>query len=203
MKLIKLNNNHYIIVEDSEIKQGDWIYNPERQPSILECVGKGSLRDWKKVTHSTQPLETVPLYKMPNGELINEIWHDKIKQLSLSEVKELLCMSMDLIKRKDAYLQKVREEVKDYPQHDRIYILGSSDLAFTEGYNQALEDNKDRKYTGEDIKTAFSRYAFASTSNQPYSEDELLNEFRKFIQSIQPKTEWDVKFDDRGKLKLV
>jgi hypothetical protein len=41
------------ITSDEEIKEGNWIFNGERQPSILQCIGKGSLRDWKKIILTT------------------------------------------------------------------------------------------------------------------------------------------------------
>lgn len=44
---------HLYFLSDEEIKEGDWMYNPEREPSILQCVGKGSLRGWKKIISTT------------------------------------------------------------------------------------------------------------------------------------------------------
>ena len=29
MKLVKITDSHYVIVDDSEIEEGDWIYNAE------------------------------------------------------------------------------------------------------------------------------------------------------------------------------
>jgi len=60
-----------------------------------------------------------------------------------------------------------------------------------QGYNQALEDNKEKKYTEEDL-----RKAFFNGGNMKEIE-----EFNSFIQSLQPKTEWEVEIVD-GKLKL-
>lgn len=44
---------HLYFLSDNEIKEGDWIYNKEREPSILQCIGKGSLRNWKKIIATT------------------------------------------------------------------------------------------------------------------------------------------------------
>lgn len=63
------------------------------------------------------------------------------------------------------------------------------------GFNKCLELNKDKLYTEEDLKAAFSFYAFASSSQQPYNEDELVDTFNEFTQSLQPKTEWDIKIE--------
>jgi len=45
-------SNLYILSDD-EIKEGDWMYNEEREPSVLQCIGKGSLRGWKKIIATT------------------------------------------------------------------------------------------------------------------------------------------------------
>lgn len=45
--------SHLYFLSDEEIKEGDWMYNPEREPSILQCVGKGSLRGWEKIIATT------------------------------------------------------------------------------------------------------------------------------------------------------
>ena len=46
-------NQHIYITSSEEIKEGDWIFNGEREPSILQCIGRGSLRDWKKIILTT------------------------------------------------------------------------------------------------------------------------------------------------------
>ena len=58
-KLIK-TDNYLLVVDDSEIKQSDWIYNEEREPSIVQCIGKGSLRGWAKVIFHL-PLNNAPI----------------------------------------------------------------------------------------------------------------------------------------------
>jgi len=40
---------YLLVVDKSEIKEGDWIYNEEREPSVLQCIGNGSLRGWEKI----------------------------------------------------------------------------------------------------------------------------------------------------------
>jgi hypothetical protein len=46
-------NQHIYITSDDEIKEGDWIYNEEREPSVIQCIGKGSLRGWRKIILTT------------------------------------------------------------------------------------------------------------------------------------------------------
>jgi hypothetical protein len=57
--LIK-TDNYLLVVDDSEIKQSDWIYNEEREPSIVQCIGKGSLRGWAKII-AYLPLNGAPV----------------------------------------------------------------------------------------------------------------------------------------------
>jgi hypothetical protein len=46
-------NQHIYITNDEEIKEGDWIFNEEREPSVLQCIGQGSLRGWNKIILTT------------------------------------------------------------------------------------------------------------------------------------------------------
>ena len=88
MRLIKLKNDHYIIVADSEIKEDDWYYweiTKTIQIAKLDSLNRlpknsdGS----KKITHSTQPLEDVGLGKY-------DLRFNKIFALDLDEIKELI-----------------------------------------------------------------------------------------------------------------
>lgn len=59
MKLVKINKIQYVIVDDSEIKEGDWFYNPEKNLAILQSLGGLGNSNWKKIIHSTEPLEHI------------------------------------------------------------------------------------------------------------------------------------------------
>ena len=168
MKLIKLKNDHYIIVDDSEIKEGDWYYweiTKTIQIAKLDSLNRlpknsdGS----KKITHSTQPLLDVPHFA-------------QYGIITLSEVKELIG-EVDI-------WQKFKEIDGSCQKEEYEHWL------FESGYNQAIEDNKDKKYTEEDLR----RY-----NNIMCLHGNVKGE--KYIQSLQPKTEWEVEFID-GKLKL-
>lgn len=81
MKLIKINTDHYVVVDDSEIKEGDYFLSGNN--NILHYAKGYTPEDTndrglncKKITHSTQKL-----YK-------NDFW--AIQELKLSEVKELI-----------------------------------------------------------------------------------------------------------------
>ena len=184
-QLIKLSADHYVIVDDSEIKEGDWCKLGETSlfnggigivnKNVIEDNGKNGMI-FKKITHSTQPLEYTTE---------DHLQWDKIKRLSISEVKELLGEV-------DAWNKSWNWFRENKYRSDFI----AEPSSYEEGYNQALEDNKDRKYTEEDMRIAIR---LATTSKYDhilefYSEEEILK-------SIQPKTKWEVEFID-GKLKL-
>ena len=174
MTLKKLTNDHYIIVDDSEIKEGDWYYHSIWQE--LFCLYKDTMHNKAfelekayKITHSTQPLEWF------GGEII-----------FLSEVKELVGV-VD-VEKKALEISPVELD------EDEFDVNETHRVTWIDGYNQALEDNKEKKYTEEDIKKAIE---FGHTSYTPFADVHYSN----FIQFLQPKTEWNVDFVD-GKLKL-
>jgi len=49
------------------------------------------------------------------------------------------------------------------------------------GFNESEENLNSSSFTKEDLFEAFSHYAFASISNQPYNEEELIEEFEKWF----------------------
>lgn len=182
MKIIKINTDHYVVVDDSEIKEGDWLLDITDN-TIWDChkdMPNSLFPECKKITHSTQPLEY---------DEDNTYTYDKVKYIPLSYIKELIG-EVDVEK-------KAREEGGYDVFRDRII--------YSHGYNQALEDNKEKKYTEEDIVKAIEM-AREGIRVTRISEWETEKEFDyndyQIIQSLQPKTEWEVEIVD-GKLKLV
>jgi hypothetical protein len=60
MKLIKINTDHYVIVDDSEIKEGDFVINIQRNHiyptpvQVIDVEYRNRRNDvFKKITHST------------------------------------------------------------------------------------------------------------------------------------------------------
>ena len=90
MKIIKIKEDHFIIVDDSEIKVNDWYYLP-RTNSAYECKEDPTELNLErsfgvaKITHSTQPIESLTIPGTYNGP----VWN-KIKEIPLSEVKGLI-----------------------------------------------------------------------------------------------------------------
>ena len=173
--LIKIADDHYVVVDDSEIKEDCYALHegPLGEREIVTANGQCKLD--KKITHSTQPLELLS----ENG--LSGMGFSKVRPLNVFEVKELIG-EVDVEKKANDCIAKVKHN-------------GS----FIRGYTQALEDNKDKKYTEEDL-LLFSAELIGKFKLGIIKEVEDVN---TIIQSLQPKTEWEVTFDEQGKLRLV
>ena len=180
MKLIKLNTDHYIIVDDSKIQEGDWLYSFDN--GLIVQANKGSAdtinskslngKGYGKITHSTQP------------ESLGMGWMQSVLPLLLSEVKELIG-EVDVEKMIEVEFNKFQKENPIIPNS----YFNPFKLGVLKGYNQALEDNKEKKYTDEDVIRIVEKSR----------ETGLTAEY--LMMTLQPKTEWEVEFVD-GKLKL-
>jgi hypothetical protein len=179
MKMIKLSEEHYIGVDESEIKEGDFVYSSDggifKRHIDNPCQ---TIFPISKITHSTQPIENL------NGALG---WKD-IDILLLSEVKELLGV-VDVE-------NKAIEWYNGEPKYNSNYV--ADPYSWKEGYNQSLENNKERKYTEEDIRAVFIHGFLLGVDRGEYSIDMENKSLSKYLQL----TEWEVEFID-GKLKLV
>lgn len=86
MKLIKIKEEHYVIVDDSKTKEGDFIADFRLDCRILiskwneEDSIDGFFFDAKKITHSTQPLEPI----------VTDNSFKNYEFISLQEVKEII-----------------------------------------------------------------------------------------------------------------
>jgi hypothetical protein len=79
MELIKIDTYHFVVVDDSEIREGDWVLTKENTIHQVDYVDAYTkINEWKKITHSTQPLNTK----------FND-WFDA-QIITLQEVKELI-----------------------------------------------------------------------------------------------------------------
>ena len=166
MKLIKISTEHYVVVDETIQPVNGYYYD-----SFIKAIRNTSAAEYGEanhcwqITHSTQP--------MPHGA-VREGQITGVTAISLQEVQELI--------------GEVDVEIL-------AANLANPNVCKTtnwiEGYRQALEDNKEKKYTEEDMIQAF---AYGRTL-------EPFDSFEDFIQSLQPKTEWEVEIVD-GKLKL-
>lgn len=197
MKLIKINTDHYIVVDDSKIEIGDWAHSMDGIHQWFGQVLKTELLP-KKITHSTLPLKFLNEVGFTTANLKPD-WSNVI-QLLLSEVKELIG-EVDVEKKA---LKPAIEYIAIYKDANTFDFR----KGYETGYNQALEDNKDKLFTVDDIKKAFEEGVdseFMTLHMETYEQREHYRKTRlnTFIQSLLPKTEWEVEFDENGKLKLV
>jgi hypothetical protein len=225
MKLIKLSTDHYIIVDDSAIKEGDYCidgYGNISQFANLSKFGLGyDKENIKKITHSTKPIEDYGTKELNDSV---KTWL-LIRYLDLSEVKELIsevdveqyAWDNPVLSRKDVYTlfnevfrDKTIEGAYRISASKQIYEFNTKLRELAK--QKALEDNKDRKYTEENVlmilqKTArkYFKEGREYKGNMAIAGDPLhglRSELREYIQSLQPKTEWEVEYDENGKLKL-
>lgn len=192
-KLIKISDTHYIVVDDSEIKEGDWYYLP-RTNSIYQCKEDPTElnleRDFgvSKITHSTQPLERDISYSGSPERPVLGYW--EITQITIPEVEEAI----------NGYsVEKMAEEYGDDDINDDTYF------SFIAGFKAHQELVKNKLFTLEDIKRAYLQGGFDhnSLAKSLHKDIPSFDGVDDYLQHIQGKTEWDIEFDEQGKLKLI
>lgn len=175
-KLIKLSEVHYIIVDDSEPKAGDFVYGGLNGNDIKQ-YGKYFADDWQKITHSTQPLG----FLQEEGITTANLKHDwaNVKKLSLQECEELTQgYSVDSICEKEFHIK--------YPSDETI----RKKALWKDGFNTHKELVGDKLFTIEDIRKGCALYRSGKTIDT-------------IIQQLLPKTEWDIEIDEHDKMKLI
>ena len=179
----KLAEDHYIVVDDSDIKIGDIVAEKlltgKYELFTIQTLNDIDEQTQIKITHSTQP------------ESFGTGWMKSIQPLFLSEVKELLGV-VD-VEKSMWYERNLQNPYSSDSPSNTGFNKG-----FELGYNQAIEDNKDRKYTREDLLDAYT-WGFLEGTERG---DDVTDSVNKFSQALQPKTEWEVEIVD-GKLKLI
>jgi hypothetical protein len=212
MKLIKLKKDHYVIVDDSEITVGDFYlrYNQkimkctEMKLSFNESLKKEEViilsngcgdpyersRSYlKKITHSTEPIEIYE--KDPQWQM----W-DKVTGLNLSDIKEVIG-EVDVINKAMKFSNDPFEGAFD----DNKYHIGK-EIGYIAGYNQSIEDNKEKKYTEEHLIWAIQEaYADGRDEADDVLYQQVEGSVKTILNYLKPKTEWEVEFIN-GKLRL-
>lgn len=207
MELIKINTDYYIIVDDSKIKIDDFYIDDSNtvRCAITEVESYWTHRKhYKKVTHSTKPLEDVTVLVRPDGSDVSETIFDKVKGISLPEVKKItgevdmeeleLKYHQQLIQRREVAKNFRGQVAGNHPDMFTSREMLSMMEGFTDGYTQALEDNKNKQYTEEDMK-----YMFECGRN--YQNNAEIT-FKVSMDFIKDRVKWEVEFVD-GKLKLI
>ena len=200
-KLIKLSELHYIIIDDSEIKNKDYKYCP-LDDVVRIHKQSGQYYDTKefKVTHSTEPLEEVVWWERETRK--SKLGFDKIKLLSLSEVKEAI----------NGYnVQEMAENnSKKAKSTDGI---GGRYLGYIDGFKAHQKLVKDKLFTIDDIFNysqmiceklpQLKKLQTSQSDDYGNNLNIILKIQDKFIQLLLPKIEWEIIFDEQGKIKLI
>lgn len=174
MKLIKLSDTHYIVVNNSEIRKGDWCF---RNEVIEQCSSKmHSFALWgknaKKITHSTEVID---------GDGTGSCFIF-IKQLSLSEVEEAI----------NGYSWKT-----EFNKANLKY--GSEQHSFYLGFKAHEKIVKDKLFNFKQVNDLVNSVLEFMSHNEPSEFDKW---YQRKLQKLLPKTEWDIKFDEQDKIKL-
>lgn len=196
-KLIKVSDDHYIIVDDSEIKEGDWFWTPIKK-SIEQCVKKlliikGGQNDIEqfKITHSTKPLENK----------FSSVIYGGYNPIFLPEVEELI-YGYNVKKMAEQKWPVSMEDFNTEIIDGNAYFRG----IWVMGFNFHRQFTKDKLFTIDDLRNSLLELikdvSCEDGSLLGKSPVEALRWIENHIQTLIPKTEWDIKFE-QGKLKLI
>lgn len=175
MKLIKVQPDYFVVVDNSEIKVGDWYYSSKNVVAKMteEMLDYYTLRNLLdtiiKITHSTKEL-------------------DGVKTLLLPEVKETIG-EVDVEKLAKEY---IGDKISDPFEWVKSLLIAG----YIDGYNQCLQDNKDKIYTESTIRSVV---VASRAYGQSYTNKDVVE---IMLKHIRPRTQWDVKFVD-GELRLI
>jgi hypothetical protein len=175
-KLIKLSDTHYIVVDDSEIKGDICLRYVDGTPFVM-MFDKGIDAKQYKITHST-----------PIGGL-SSMLEAGVKELSLSEVEELV-NGYSVEKMADESTVLI-QDIREKQNCKEFYISG---------FKAHQELTKDKLFTVEKAIQILEEESFGQGA---VSRDEYKARVVFKLQSLLPSTEWDVEFDEHGKIKLL
>lgn len=183
MFLKKIADDHYVVVTDEPIKEGNWFYNPHLK-EIHQAINPPYPSDMFKITHSTKPLNTD----------FND-WFD-VKMIDLSYVKSLFGESIDYDKADEILHSKwCRDD-------NRVSWLGTHTEACIIGYEKAIDDNRHKRFSEDDLRKAFEYGKLVIIYNSRGQYTSQKEKQQAFEQLTQPKDTWEVYFDENNDLKL-
>ena len=180
-KLIEIRKDaHYIIADDSEIKEGDFIYESDQRNINITGLGYSKNNKDFKITHSTQSLSGDNKFNV------------SYKLISLSEVQELIY---------GYNIEKIADEKfpEDGKHNNRMWKA----LGFVKGHNFHKELVKDKIFSVEDMNILLFSLLTEFEFNRITNRESFEHHFNKYLQSLLPPTEWEVEFDEQGRLKLM
>ena len=191
-KLIKLSSNHYIVVDDSEIKEGDFVYSRYLGAVYKKNNFHVSVTDEKKIIHSTQPIEYIDFKDIVTETVYKKKGWAEIKQIFLSEVEEAL-LGYNFEEIAEKYINN------NYPDYLNPKEKSAAIEDVIWGFKKHQELSKDKLFIVEDVVEICFKL-FNHTPSGSLTKWERRH-YKDFIQSIQP-TEWDIEFIN-SKIKLL
>lgn len=199
MKLIKLNKDHYIVIDNSKIKVGDWYYFEGLHKlnasihtlKVSDNLGRGCF----KITYSTKALEGMRRLEP----------YISYKYLPLADAEEAINgYSVEDMVEQEYFIER-KGSMWMPTTHD--CIQANKQEGSIAGFNAAMELTKDKLFTVEDMINAFKEGTNSGALYEDVNEEDIeefsKTEFEEFKKSIIPKTEWNVEFNKHGKLKLI
>lgn len=201
-KLINLSDTHYIIVNDSEIKCGiDFCFDIETKDFYLSKGDVPNNPYVLKITHSTEPLESIinirTKEQQDSGVLPSVVMvkTNTTKLLYLSEVEEAVYgYSVD------------KMAIESADKNSRItsdHWMGVR-TGYHLGFKAHQELVKDKLFTLDDMRKAiYTAHSDGRLYTKAEKKQYTVEQYIDFLlQTLHPKTEWDVEFID-NKIKLV
>lgn len=176
MKLIKLNKEHYIIVDGFEVKEGDFMYDIDGDIGIAIGEDKSQWEGNMKIIYSF-------------GKKI-----DGVINKPLSEVEELL-FGYSAQKLAESRWNEATANLKLDTLNKGMWCGG-----FQHGFNAHKELTKDKLFTVKDLEKTLKELSKKFFMNPNFTLLDAVNESIKIIDLLQP-TEWEVEFIN-GKLTL-
>jgi hypothetical protein len=191
-QIIKLTQHHYIIVNDGEIKVGDFVYDGTKLLSqftnrVAVILANNQFAEYGKksffkITHSTHPIEK-------NNEAYSsfEFVYKEIEKIDKSEIKELLG-EVDVIDK----CEKILTSHPDFKAEQMSYYQNGRFNGLIDGYNEALKDNEDKLYTNKNVIDFLHFLTFDHNHKYTTTKD-AWDDFKK---SLYPKTSWEIDIID-------
>lgn len=166
-----------ILVSNEEIKENDWYYSSQ-----------GVLQSTKSYFEDKRGLRTY--------YLTHELWSflcqkiiagiPKLPAIDFSALSEKECKVIGWID-----LEKLARDAVSASNSVDVKLVRE---VWKNGFETAQSLNE-KKFTLSDLKSAFSHYAFTSTSQQPYSDKELDEAFDKFVSALSRPKVFDVEIE--------
>lgn len=225
-KLIKISDIHYIVVDDSEIKEGDlfWINGGHPQNfGIRTCYRiERDMPCWSE-RNQNWTSETSDRFFIDKTPDRGHGFVERNKSLKITHSTEPIELSTSHIntgkyhfdKIKPLSLSEVEELINGYSVEKMAYDLAfkfiGTDFEQVKYLQHLIIDMfkahkelvKDKLFTLEDLEWAFMRGALINQRTHNGEQFSFSQERNKDIRFLLPKTEWEVMVDEQGKIKLA